>query len=80
MRHEYAVEVCLAGDFNNWERNLFMQAEKKGVWKIELPMLPPGKYTYKFCIDEREWLEDFSNPFYEPDGYNGFKSILKIKN
>ena len=55
-----------------------MQPEKDGVWKIEIPMLPRGKYYYKFFIDDRMWVEDVDNPDRVPDGVHGWNSVLNV--
>jgi len=75
-----AEEISLAGTFNHWTQDvLLMEPGNNGLWKIEIPMLPHGKYHYKFLIDKHHWMEDIDNPFREPDGFNGFNSILLIE-
>lgn len=81
VQHDCASQISLAGSFNHWAQDvLLMQPGKNGVWKIEIPMLSAGKYTYKFFVDDRMWLEDVDNPYREPDGFSGFNSILVIEN
>ncbi len=46
-----AQDVCLLGDFNNWD--LFanpMKRDRKGLWKATLS-LAPGRYEYRFLAD-----------------------------
>ena len=74
-----ASQVCLAGSFNHWAHDILsMTHQEDGIWKIEIPMLPKGRYHYKFFIDDKVWLEDIQNPFREPDGMIGFNSIFTI--
>jgi len=74
-----AEEISLAGTFNHWAQDvLLMESANNGLWKIEIPMLSPGKYHYKFLIDKHHWMEDIDNPFREPDGFNGFNSVLIV--
>jgi 1,4-alpha-glucan branching enzyme len=74
-----AEEISLAGTFNYWAQNvLLMEPANNGLWKIEIPMLPLGKYHYKFLIDKHHWMEDIDNPFREPDGFSGFNSVLIV--
>ncbi|MCX6319026.1 MAG: S8 family serine peptidase [Bacteroidetes bacterium] len=81
LQHECASQVSLAGSFNQWTPDvLLMDPLGQGWWKIELPMLPAGRYTYKFYIDNESWLEDVANPLREPDGYYGFNNVLIIEN
>jgi len=78
--HDCATQVSLAGSFNGWAEDvLLMEPGAGGLWTIEIPMLPAGHYQYKFLVDEQNWIEDFSNPYREPDGYSGFNSILIIE-
>ena len=81
LQQNCASQVSLAGSFNNWTPGvLLMQPGAEGFWKLEIPMLPGGKYHYKFFIDELHWKEDVGNPFREPDGFGGFNSLLMITN
>lgn len=74
-----AEEISLSGTFNHWAQDvLLMEPANNGLWKIEIPMLPHGKYHYKFLIDNRHWMEDIDNPFREPDGFSGFNSVLIV--
>ncbi|HLX90358.1 MAG TPA: hypothetical protein VKR32_01670 [Puia sp.] len=79
IRLQTASHISLAGSFNHWAKDeLEMQQKKNGLWQIEIPMLPQGKYFYKFCIDEKMWMEDIENPLREPDGVTGWNSVLTV--
>lgn len=74
-----AAHISLAGSFNHWAPDeLQMEPEKGGFWKISIPMLPKGKYLYKFCIDAKMWMEDIENRLREPDGVAGWNSVLTV--
>ena len=74
-----ARQVSLTGTFNHWAQDvLLLKQSKEGIWKIEIPLLPRGKYYYKFFVDDKMWLEDVANPNREPDGFAGFNSILIV--
>ncbi|HUR10156.1 MAG TPA: hypothetical protein VM012_02235 [Flavitalea sp.] len=74
-----AHHISVAGSFNQWARDqLTLQPDEEGVWKIEIPLLPDGKYHYKFFIDDRMAMEDIENQFREPDGVNGWNSVLTV--
>jgi serine protease AprX len=80
VQHECAYQITAAGSFNRWADDaLYMQAGKNGVWHLEIPMLPAGRYQYKFFVDDKIWIEDYDNPYREPDGFNGFNSILIVE-
>jgi hypothetical protein len=81
MQSDCASHISLSGSFNSWAQDvLLLEPGKNGLWKIEIPMLPAGKYKYKFLVDEKMWMEDVENPYREPDGFNGFNSLLIIEN
>ncbi len=81
VQNECATQISVAGSFNHWAQDvLLMEPCKNGIWKIEIPLLPAGRYVYKFYIDEHFWMEDIDNPYREPDGLSGFNSILIVEN
>jgi serine protease AprX len=80
MQSDCASQISLAGSFNHWAQDvLLLEPGRNGLWKIEIPMLPAGKYSYKFFIDDKMWVEDVDNPYREPDGFAGFNSLLLIE-
>jgi len=81
VHNDFASQITLAGSFNQWAPDtLLMEPHQNGLWKIEIPLLPPGRHLYKFRIDDHLWMEDTDNPFREPDGIAGFNSVLVIDN
>jgi serine protease AprX len=81
IQHDFATQISLAGSFNQWANDaLLLEPGQNGIWKIEIPMLPAGKYEYKFFLDEKIWIEDINNPYRQPDGFSGFNSIIIIEN
>jgi len=63
-----AMQVFLAGGFNNWDtQSLPMKKGKDGTWKAKIK-LAPGRYEYKFFA-ENVWVESLPeaelscNPF-----------------
>jgi serine protease AprX len=80
VQHDCATQITVAGSFNQWADDvLYMEADKNGLWHVEIPMLASGRYQYKFLVDGKTWIEDFENPYREPDGFNGFNSILIVQ-
>ena len=74
-----ARRISVAGSFNRWARDQFPLVQtREGLWKVEIPLLPKGKYQYKFFIDEHMEMEDIENPNREPDGITGFYSLLEV--
>jgi 1,4-alpha-glucan branching enzyme len=80
IRHNCASQISLAGSFNHWAQDvLLLKPGKNDEWKIKIPMLPKGKYYYKFFIDDRMWVEDVDNPLREPDGVHGWNSVFTVQ-
>ena len=79
IQNSCANHIALAGTFNHWAHDeLRLKPMRNGFWGIEIPLLPHGTYSYKFYIDDRMWAEDIENPLREPDGVNGWNSILNV--
>ena len=52
-----AGQVCLAGDFNNWDPKAApMHKGPEGIWRLSVA-LGPGRYEYRFVADE-VWCDD----------------------
>ena len=70
-----AKQVSLTGDFNNWgEGAVAMKKDKEGVWKTN-QTLSPGRYEYKFIVDD-EWWTDPQN---SDTAYNDFGEQNSVK-
>ena len=78
IHNRVANNIALVGSFSHWRRR-DLKPDKDGLWKVTIPMLPNGKYYYKFIIDDRMWVEDVDNPNREPDGVNGWNSVLMVE-
>lgn len=79
IQNSCAQHITVAGSFNKWAKDeLTLKPDKDGSWSIEIPMLPHGKYHYKFFIDDRMAMEDIENQYREPDGVSGWNSVLNV--
>jgi 1,4-alpha-glucan branching enzyme len=82
-----ARTVQLAGDWprNNWARGdaeegevlvgLMEKTADEGVWELAV-RLGPGRYRYRFLVNEAEWLLDPENPRVIDDGRGGKANLL----
>lgn len=74
-----ARQVEVLGSWNEWKRpGLKAVHVENGVWKASLPMLPTGRYSYGFLLDENRWMDDPANPHKAPDPAGVFNSILIV--
>ena len=73
---------------NNWGEGLAQTGSylvgsmeknpQTGVWE-RTECLAPGRYEYKFRIDELNWKDDPNNPQRVDDSYGGFNSLLIVE-
>ncbi|MFZ4562182.1 MAG: glycogen-binding domain-containing protein [Bacteroidales bacterium] len=75
-QHSDASNVFLTGSFNGWNPNGYRMIKKEGTWLFPL-YLRPGKYTYKFIVDD-QWILDPSNELWEDNEYGTGNSVLWI--
>jgi len=72
-----ARRINVGGSFNGWTWETEpMIPQGDGNWRLEIPILPSGKYVYKFVIDGETWRPDPRNGYREADGYNGLNSVF----
>jgi hypothetical protein len=74
-----ANSVSVIGSFNGWSpANATMRQGKPGQWEISLH-LPPGRYAYRFLINNNTQIVDPVASLKEPDGYGGQNSVLYVR-
>lgn len=73
------ASVSVAGTFNGWDSRKAPMAldTDRRTWRKTLP-LAPGKYLYKFVIDDKQWVVDPANPLQEQDGGGNVNSVLRV--
>ena len=84
-----ARTVQLAGDWegNNWAQGdaeagevlvgLMEKAGQEGIWELTM-RLAPGRYRYRFLVDETTWFLDVENPRVVDDGRGGKANLLIV--
>lgn len=74
-----ANSVSVVGSFNGWSPvNSNMRRDKDGGWEISLH-LPPGRYAYRFLVNNSTQVIDPNSEQQEPDGYGGMNSVLYVR-
>jgi len=72
-----ADSVCLAGDFNAWDRCKHpLKRSENGVWQKTV-MLFPGRYEYRFLVDGR-WTNDLQNPETCPNSFGTLNNVITV--
>jgi hypothetical protein len=73
-----ANAVSVVGSFNGWSPETHrLQRTAEGHWELTLS-LAPGRYSYRFLIDQKKQVLDPSTALTEPDGYGGQNSVVVV--
>lgn len=73
-----AKKVIVTGSFNGWSRTNYQMVKKDGRWILPI-YLKPGKYTYKFIVDDIDWIVDPDNKLWEQNEFGTGNSVLWIE-
>jgi 1,4-alpha-glucan branching enzyme len=71
--------VALVGDFNHW--NHFSHSMRKspaGPWELTID-LAPGRYQYKFLVNETQWVTDPKAQAKASNQYGTDNSVIEVK-
>jgi 1,4-alpha-glucan branching enzyme len=73
-----ALEVSLAGDFNDWDVTAdSMKKDKSGTRKASVS-LKPGRYEYRFIVDGN-WNNDPSCAECVPNVFGGLNCVVVVE-
>lgn len=73
-----AHSIAVVGDFNGWNKTADLMAEESsGKFSLTL-RLAPGRYSYKFVINNEWYIPDPLCNRFVHDGYGGKNSILNV--
>lgn len=73
-----AKSVSVVGSFNGWSpQDHRLQRRDDRTWEITLS-LAPGRYAYRFLIDQNKQVLDPSTKLTEPDGFGGQNSVVIV--
>ncbi|MGH9676849.1 MAG: glycogen-binding domain-containing protein, partial [Candidatus Acidiferrum sp.] len=80
LLHDHAVKsLRVLGSWNNWSQpGLIARRRERGLWITRPLSLAKGEYTYKFLVNDSDWIEDPANPHKVPDGHGGLNSSFVI--
>ncbi len=72
-----ANEVCLVGDFNDWdETSTPMQALKDGRFKIVLELDPDSEFQFRYLVNGDEWHNDWEADQYVPNPHGSDNCVV----
>lgn len=70
-------ELIVTGSFSDWREDGYKMYKERDGWHAHLH-LPKGKNTYRFIVNGK-WQQDPSNPYYEPNEFDEYNSVIWIK-
>ncbi|MCM8792137.1 MAG: glycogen-binding domain-containing protein [Candidatus Omnitrophica bacterium] len=74
-----AKKVAVAGTFNNWNTDsLLAKRDTRGNWTAKIS-LPPGRYEYKFVVDNSYWIEDPNCKIRVPNSLGSQNCVIEVK-
>jgi len=78
--HDHDVrEVRVCGSWDDWSAaGLPARRVGPGLFEAVMSRPAPGRYAYKFLLDEARWIDDPDNPHKEQDGFGRLHSILDL--
>jgi 1,4-alpha-glucan branching enzyme len=72
-----AARAVVIGDFNGWHDGKPMKRRRDGTFSATL-RLAPGRYRFRYLLDDERWENDWSADAYEPNGFGGEDSVLLL--
>ena len=76
--HPDAREVCLAGEFTDWDACLMpLEKSSDGLWSLTIQLLP-GRYEYNFIVDGN-WVHDMLCSELVPNPFGTHNSVIVVK-
>jgi 1,4-alpha-glucan branching enzyme len=72
-----ALHVC--GDFNGWSVNANpLLRASDGTWSGAVTLKAGATYRFRYLDDHGAWRDDPDADGYEPNGYGGTNSLVRL--
>ena len=72
-----ATSAAVYGDFNGWQDGKPMKRRRDGSFSATL-RLGPGRYRFRYLLDNERWENDWAADAYEPNGFGSDDSVLVV--
>ena len=74
-----ASVVTVAGDFNGWNANeIIMRKLKSGDFKATVELPRDREYKFKYLIDSKRWVNDWTADKYIKNEYGSDDSVVIV--
>ncbi|MFQ5409082.1 MAG: isoamylase early set domain-containing protein [Anaerolineales bacterium] len=75
----HAQEVCLCGDFNDWNKTARqLKRRKDGSFAVTLSLKPGHEYRFRYLLDGERWENDWQADAYVPNEYGSEDSLVRV--
>ncbi len=75
----YANQVVVTGDFNNWDvESIKMKKLKSGEFTATLDLDKGKEYQFKYLVDGRVWLNETEADKYVPNEFQSENSVVIV--
>lgn len=69
---------CVCGDFNEWSADAHqLKRRKDGSLRVTIS-LPPGRYEYRYLLDDGRWENDRDCDAFAPNPFGSDNSVVEI--
>ena len=74
-----AESAVVCGDFNDWATDATpLKRRKDGSFAATL-RLAPGRYKFRYLLDEQRWENDWVADSYEPNEHGSDDSVIDLR-
>ncbi|MCD6290080.1 MAG: isoamylase early set domain-containing protein [Anaerolineae bacterium] len=76
----WAGEVCLVGEFNEWNRTSYpLRQERDGVWRVTLELPRGRRYQFRYLIDGTRWQNDPEADDHVLNEFGSYNSVVSTE-
>lgn len=69
-------EVCVVGEFNDWDKTATRMKKIKKVWKAVVELENNREYQFRYLVNGAEWRNDDTADSYVPNHIDGDNSVV----
>jgi 1,4-alpha-glucan branching enzyme len=76
----WAERVNLVGEFNDWDTTVtpMKRGRTDSNWKATVELETGKRYSFRYLVDGKEWLNDWHADDHEENPYGSYDSIVDL--
>ena len=72
-------EVCLLGDFNEWDPEVHpLKKRKNGTFSATVSLDAGSAYRFRYLVDGKEWINDEEADEFAPNRFGSRDAIIEV--